>query len=66
MENMDIARLAVSLATTTTNQAIGIAVLQKTMEAQATSAAAMLEVLPPVTAAASLPAHLGQNVNTTA
>lgn len=65
MENMDIAALAVSLATTTTNQAISIAVLKKTMEAQATSAAAMLEALPPATEA-NLPAHLGQNVNTTA
>ena len=65
MEVNQIAQLATSLANNATNQAIGIAVLRKAMDVQASSAAAMLEALPPATGA-SLPAHLGQNVNTTA
>jgi len=65
MEVNQIAQLATSLANTATNQAIGIAVMKKAMDVQASSAAAMLEALPPATAP-NLPAHLGQNVNTTA
>lgn len=65
MEVNQIAQLATSLATTTTNQAIGIAVMKKAMDVQASTATAMLEALPPATSA-NLPPHLGQNVNTTA
>jgi hypothetical protein len=65
MEVQNIAQLATSLATTTTNQAISIAVLKKAMDAQASSAAALLQALPPVSGT-NLPPHLGQNVNTTA
>jgi hypothetical protein len=65
MDVQNIAQLAVNLATTTTNQAIGIAVLKKAMDVQASSAAAMLEALPPVSGA-NLPPHLGQNIDTTA
>jgi hypothetical protein len=65
MEVKTIANLATTLANTATNQAVGIAVLKKAMDVQASSAAAMLEALPPATAA-NLPSHLGQNVNTTA
>lgn len=65
MEVNQIAQLATSLATTTTNQAIGIAVMKKAMDVQASTATAMLEALPPATGA-NLPPHLGQNINTTA
>ena len=65
MDVTNIANLATSMATTTTNQAISIAVLKKANDVQAASAAALLEALPPVTSA-NLPAHLGQNVNTKA
>ncbi|HJV75230.1 MAG TPA: YjfB family protein [Noviherbaspirillum sp.] len=65
MDVTNIANLATSLATTTTNQAISIAVLKKANDMQAVSAAALLEALPPVTAA-NLPPHLGQHVNTKA
>lgn len=65
MDVQNIAQLVTSLATTTTNQAIGIAVLKKAMDVQASSAAAMLEALPPVSGA-NLPPHLGQNIDTTA
>lgn len=65
MEVNQIAQLATSLASTSTNQAIGIAVMKKAMDVQASTATALLEALPPATGA-NLPAHLGQNVNTTA
>ncbi|OWW20699.1 YjfB family protein [Noviherbaspirillum denitrificans] len=65
MEVRQIAQLATTLATNETNQAIGIAVMKKAMDIQASSAAAMLEALPPATGV-NLPPHLGQNINTTA
>lgn len=65
MEVKNIAQLATTIATTATNQAIGVAVMKKAMDVQASSAAAMLEALPPATAT-NLPSHLGQNIDTTA
>lgn len=69
MEVTDIARLATTMASTATSQAVNVAVLKKAMDIQASSAATLLQALPPVTPAASsanLPPHLGQNINTTA
>jgi len=65
MEVTNIANLATTIATTASNQAVGVAVLKKAVDIQASSAAALLEALPPTTSA-NLPDHLGQNVNTTA
>ncbi len=65
MDVTNIANLATTIATTATNQEVGVAVLKKAVDIQATSAAALLEALPPTTSA-NLPPHLGQNVNTTA
>ena len=65
MEVKNIANLATTLATTATQQAVGIAVFKKAIDVQASSALAMLEALPPTTGA-NLPPHLGQHVNTTA
>ena len=65
MDVKTIANLATTIATTATNQAVGIAVLKKAMDVQASSAAAMLEALPPPTAASN-PPHLGQTIDTTA
>ena len=65
MDTKSIAHLATTLANTATNQAVGVAVLKKAMDVQASSATALLQALPPVTSA-NLPPHLGQNVNTTA
>ena len=65
IQGQDTTRLALSLIATATNQAVGLAVMQKAMEVQASSAAALISALPPVSGA-NLPAHLGQNVNTTA
>lgn len=65
MEINTIAQFATALTATATSEAIGTAVLKKAMDIQASSAAALLEALPPVTSV-NLPPHLGQNVNTTA
>lgn len=65
MDVKNVAHLATTIATTATNQAIGVAVLKKAMDVQASSATALLEALPPATAP-NLPPHLGQRINTTA
>lgn len=65
MEVNTIATMATSMEQSKIGQTIGVAVLKKALDAQTTSAAALLEALPPVTSA-NLPGHLGQNINTTA
>jgi hypothetical protein len=65
MEVNNIANLATTMATAETNQALGVTVLKKAIDIQASSAAALLEALPPVTST-NLPPHLGQNVDTVA
>ncbi len=65
MDVTNIAHLTTTIATTATNQAVAVAVVKKANEVQASSAAAMLEALPPATPA-NLPEHIGRNVNTTA
>ncbi len=68
MDVTGIANLATNMSENATNQAVGIAVLKKALDAQAGNAAALIAALPPITpsAPASLPPHLGQNINTTA
>lgn len=65
MDVSSIANLATSLSQTQLSQDVGIAVLKKALNAQQSSAATLLAALPtpPV---ANLPAHIGQNINTTA
>ena len=65
MDTSSIASLATSMASTATGQAIGVAVLKKAMDIEANGALALLQAIPPVRTA-NLPAHLGQNINTTA
>lgn len=65
MDTSSIASLATSMASTATGQAVGVAVLKKAMDIEANGALALLQAIPPVPAA-NLPAHLGQNINTTA
>lgn len=66
MEVTDIARLATGMAQEKFQQEAGIAVLKKALEAQSSTALALLQALPPVQPAPNLPAHLGQNINTSA
>lgn len=65
MDVSSIANLATSLSQAQLSQDVGIAVLKKALNAQQSSAATLLAALP-TPPAANLPAHLGQNINTTA
>lgn len=62
MEIATIASVGTAMAQKETAQAIGIAVLKKALDTQSSTAASLLEALPP----ANLPPHLGKNVNTIA
>jgi hypothetical protein len=66
MDVSGIAQLSTSIADTGTKQAVGVAVLKKAQDIQASSAAALIEAIPPVPAAPNLPSHLGNTINTTA
>lgn len=61
-----IAQLSTTMAETGNRQAVGVAVLKKAQEIQSSTATALIEALPPVPAAPSLPSHLGNRINTTA
>ncbi|MYM24709.1 putative motility protein [Duganella sp. FT135W] len=63
MDVTGIAQTATTIADTGTKQAVGIAVLKKAQDIQASSASALIEAIPPVP---NLPSHLGNNINTTA
>jgi hypothetical protein len=66
MDAMGIAKLATSLADTSTRQNVAIAVLKKAQDIQASSAVQLLESVQASAPAQNLPAHLGNHVNTTA
>jgi hypothetical protein len=65
MDTSGIASLATNMAASATDQAVGIAVLKKAMDIEASGAATLLQAIPSASAA-NLPPHLGQNINTTA
>lgn len=64
MDIGNIASLATGMTQERTQQAIGVAVLKKALDVQASGAMALIAALPPVQG--SLPANLGQNIDTTA
>ena len=66
MDVMGIAKLATSIADTGTKQEVGIAMLKKAQDLQASTATQLLDAVPATSAAPNLPAHLGKHVNTTA
>jgi len=59
----NIANLATAMAQERTDQAVGVAVLKKALDIQASGAMALIAAIP---APQSLPPNLGQNVDTTA
>ncbi|MDB5918827.1 MAG: hypothetical protein JWR40_3061 [Massilia sp.] len=63
MDVSGIARLATSMAETGNSQEVDIAMLKKAQEIQLSTATQLLDALPPVQ---SLPAHLGNTINTKA
>ena len=64
MDVGNIASVASSLTQQQTTDAVAVLVLKKAMQIQTDGAAALIAALP--TPPGGLPAHLGQNVNTTA
>jgi hypothetical protein len=66
MDVSGIANLATSLAQTSTSNDVSLAVFKKALDAESSAAVALIAALPPVQSSANLPAHLGQNINTTA
>jgi hypothetical protein len=66
MDVTSIAQTATTIAETGTKQAVGMAVLKKAQDVQASSASALIEAIPPVPTAPRLPSHLGNTINTTA
>ena len=66
MEVTDIASLATQMSQTRLQQQVGVAVLKKALDAEASTALALLQALAPVQSVVNLPGHLGQNINTTA
>jgi hypothetical protein len=63
MDISGIARLATAMSQERTAQATDVALLRKALDMQQESAATLIAA---VTPAASLPSHLGQNVNVVA
>jgi len=66
MDVMGIAKLATSIAETGTRQEVGIAMLKRAQDIQATTATQLLESVQAVAPAQNLPPHLGNHINTTA
>lgn len=65
MDVTGITSLATQLGQTKLEQEVSVAVLKRALDIERAAAATLLEALPPVPSA-NLPAHLGQNINTTA
>jgi len=67
MDVTDIANVATAMITTSTNQAIGIAVLKKAIDLSTEGALALIEAIPDNQSfIQNLSSHLEQNINTTA
>lgn len=66
MDVMGIAKLATSMADTGLRQDVSVAMLKRTQDIQASTAAQLLEGVAAAAPAQSLPAHLGNHINTTA
>jgi hypothetical protein len=66
MDAMNIARLSTSIAETGIKNEVGLTVLKKAQDIQASTAAQLLGAVTPMPAAQNLPAHLGNTINTKA
>jgi hypothetical protein len=65
MDITAIASLASNVAATAPSDAVGVAVLKKALDIEAANALALVQALPDIPSV-NLPAHLGQNIDTTA
>jgi hypothetical protein len=66
MDAMSIAKLSTSIAETGTKDAVGLAMVKKSQDIAASTAAQLLDGVTPMPGASNLPSHLGNSVNTTA
>ena len=66
MDAMGIAKLATSIADTGLRQEVGMTMLKKAQDIQASSAAQLLEAAQAAAPTQNLPSHLGNHINTTA
>lgn len=64
MDVTSIATLATNMSQERTTQDVGVAVLKKALDMQASNALALINALPPTPQ--NLPPNLGQNVNVAA
>lgn len=65
MDVTGIARLSTALTTANTSEEVGTAVLKKALDLSASTASALIAAAAPAPAARQ-PAHIGQNIDTTA
>jgi hypothetical protein len=65
MDTTAIASLASNVAATAPSDRVGVAVLKKALDIEAANALALIQALPQAPRV-NLPAHLGQNIDTTA
>lgn len=69
MDVSGIAKLSTALTTAKTSEEVGTAVLKKALDLSASTASALIAAAAPAPApapAARQPAHIGQNIDTTA
>ena len=66
MDLSSIAILSATIAETGIKQEVGIAMLKKAQEIDATTAASLIQALPAVPPLQNLPVHLGNTINITA
>lgn len=66
MDVMGIAKLSTSIAETGLRQDVGIAMLKRAQDIQASTATQLLASVQDNAPAQNLPAHLGNTINTTA
>ena len=66
MSDSLISSISNSISTGSGDQSVGIAVLRKALDADATTASALLDALPPVQRSSNLPPNLGKHIDTTA
>lgn len=66
MSDSLIANIGNAISSSSRDASIGIAVLKKALDSEASTASALLDALPPVQRSENLPPNLGQNINTTA
>jgi hypothetical protein len=66
MDVTGLAKLATSVAETGTKQEVGVAILKKAQEIEASTATQLIDSVRSVPTVQNLPAHLGNTINTKA